>query len=218
MNLILIGPPGAGKGTQARYIQKTYHLNWLASGDLLRAEVKKASPLGQKVAQILASGGLVDNDTMVALIQKAIKMTAHHKQGFILDGFPRTRQQAEQLQSMLNKENTVIDHIIVLNVDDALLIDRISKRFQCRHCGAIYNDDFNPPKKADLCDQCGTYHSFERRKDDKKHVIEKRLQHYHQEVTPMLSFYQKSGIALVEINAMKTIPDVQKHIDTILAN
>ena len=218
MNLLLIGPPGAGKGTNAQYINQHYHLHWLASGDLLREEVAKASPLGQKVKDILAQGKLVDDGTMIELIRLHIHPLVQQQRGFILDGFPRTTQQAHALHEMLNEEKAILDKIIVLDVDDDVLVKRISHRRSCGHCGAIYNMQSRPPQRADICDRCGKKNTLTQRSDDKEEVLRERLHLYHEQADPLLAFYQAQGHAISHIDAMADIAQVQKRIDSVLAS
>ncbi|MBC6443910.1 MAG: adenylate kinase [Alphaproteobacteria bacterium GM202ARS2] len=218
MNLLLIGPPGAGKGTNAQYINQHYHLHWLASGDLLREEVAKASVLGKKVKEILEQGKLVDDETMIQLIRHPIHGLVREQRGFILDGFPRTTQQAQALQTMLREEGTSIDKIIVLDVDDDVLVKRISHRFSCTHCGAVYNMLYHPPKHADTCDRCGRKNTLKQRSDDKEEVVRERLHLYHQQADPLLVYYQEQACSISHIDAMADIAAVQKRIDSVLAS
>ena len=178
MNLILLGPPGAGKGTQAEYLHEQHKLAKLSTGDMLRACAKETgSVLGEKVKAIMAAGQLVPDEVMIDLIRNRINAGDCAK-GFILDGFPRTIPQAEALDAMLAAEGKSLSAVIELKVDDAALVERISGRFACTACGAGYHDHFKQPTKQGVCDACGAT-EFSRRADDKPETVAKRLQAYH---------------------------------------
>ncbi|MCC7259727.1 MAG: adenylate kinase [Alphaproteobacteria bacterium] len=213
MNLILLGPPGAGKGTQADVIAARLKLAKLSTGDMLRAAVAEGSELGKKVKDIMVSGALVPDDIIIAMIRDRIKQP-DCKNGYILDGFPRTLAQAEALDGMLAKEGTALDHVIELAVDDAALIERISGRFSCAKCGAGYNDKSKPTRKTGVCDACaGT--EFIRRKDDNAATVSERLKAYHAQTAPLLPYYRKKG-NLAAVDGMADIKDVERQIAVIL--
>jgi adenylate kinase len=214
MNLILLGPPGAGKGTQAQLLKDKRGLVQLSTGDMLRAAVASGSELGKTVKSIMASGGLVPDETMINLIADRIAQPDCAK-GFILDGFPRTTRQAEALDAMLAAKGLKLDGVIELKVDDAALVERISGRYSCGKCGAGYHDSYKKPKKAGVCDSCGS-EQFTRRDDDKAAVVASRLEAYHRQTAPLLPYYQARGV-LRTVDGMAGIDEVQGQIEKVLA-
>lgn len=214
MNLILLGPPGAGKGTQADYLHQRYGLAKLATGDMLRAAAASGSETGQKLKAIMAAGQLVPDDTMIALIRERIQQ-ADCARGFILDGFPRTIPQAEALDSMLSAVGRELSAVIELAVDDVEMVARISGRYACAKCSAGYHDSFRQPKQAGVCDACGAK-AFSRREDDKPETVGKRLESYHRSTAPLLPYYQARGI-LRTVDGMADIAEVTRQIEAILA-
>ena len=212
MNILLLGPPGAGKGTQAKRLEERYGMVQLSTGDMLRAERKAGTPLGKQVQAIMDAGKLVSDDIMIALIANSISKLGG--KGFILDGFPRTVPQAEALDRMLAQNHIAIDQVIELTVDEAVLVDRISGRFSCKGCGASYHDRHNPPKQAGTCDICGS-HDFERRPDDNAETVKARLKAYRDQTAPILPYYKAKGL-LRSVDGMAPIDTVTQQIEIIL--
>ena len=212
MNILLLGPPGAGKGTQAKRLEERYGMVQLSTGDMLRAERASGSALGRQVQAIMDAGKLVSDDIMIALI--AQRIVGLKGKGFILDGFPRTVPQAEALDEMLQENGIAVDHVIELTVDEGALIDRISGRFSCSKCGASYHDRYHRPKHEGVCDICGS-HDFTRRPDDKAETVKARLAAYRDQTAPILPYYRGKGL-LRSIDGMADIDLVTKQIETIL--
>jgi adenylate kinase len=214
MNLILLDPPGAGKGTQSDYLRDTHKLTKLSTGDMLREAVAKGTEVGMKAKEIMATGGLVPDDIMIRIIRDAI-WGDNCPNGFILDGFPRTTAQAHALDKMLRDEEKNLDVVIELKVDDAALVARIAGRFSCKKCGAGYHDSFKQPLKAGTCDSCGSS-EFTRREDDKAETVAKRLEAYHAMTAPILPYYAEKGI-LKTVDGMADIAEVTAAIEKIVA-
>jgi len=212
LNILLLGPPGAGKGTQAKRLEERYGMVQLSTGDMLRAERASGSALGRQVQAIMDAGKLVSDDIMIALI--AQRIVGLKGKGFILDGFPRTVPQAEALDEMLQENGIAVDHVIELTVDEGALIDRISGRFSCSKCGASYHDRYHRPKHEGVCDICGS-HDFTRRPDDKAETVKARLAAYRDQTAPILPYYRGKGL-LRSIDGMADIDLVTKQIETIL--
>ncbi len=213
MNIVLLGPPGAGKGTQARRLQDAYGLVQLSTGDMLRAAVAAGTPLGQKAKKIMEAGQLVPDDLIVGMIAERITQP-DCRNGFILDGFPRTVPQAEALDEMLAERRQKLDHVIEMKVDDAALIDRVSGRFSCTKCGAGYHDRHKPTKKPGVCDVCGAT-QFTRRADDNAETMAARLATYHAQTAPILPYYRAKGV-LKTVDGMAPIEAVGEAIARVL--
>jgi adenylate kinase len=215
MNIILLGPPGAGKGTQAKRLEERYGLVQLATGDMLRAHKEAGSELGQKVKPIMDAGKLVPDEILIAMIAERIERP-DVRNGFILDGFPRTVPQAEALDTMLAVHHRKLDHVIEMKVDEAALVDRVTGRFSCTKCGASYHDRYKQPRQAGVCDVCGNK-SFSRRADDNADTFKTRLAAYRAQTAPILPYYTAKGI-LVAVDGMADIDQVTRDIEQIVKN
>jgi adenylate kinase len=213
VNIILLGPPGAGKGTQAQFLQDTRGLVQLSTGDMLRAAVASGSSLGQQAKKIMEAGELVPDAIMVALIADRISQP-DCKSGFILDGFPRTVKQAEALDEMLTEKGLRLDAVIEMKVDDNALTARITGRYSCKNCGAGYHDTFKKPKTEGVCDKCGRM-EFVRRADDTLEAVSKRLKVYHDQTAPILPYFEAKGI-LRSVDGMADISVVTEAVEKIL--
>ena len=213
MNLILLGPPGAGKGSQAATIAASRGLVQLSTGDMLRAAVQSGTELGKQVKPIMERGELVPDELVIGIIDERIAQP-DCENGFILDGFPRTLPQAAALDDLLEKRNKQLDLVIELKVDDAVLIERISGRFACAKCGAGYHDKFKQPKTQGVCDVCGST-EFVRRADDNAETVKTRLMAYYKETAPLIGYYFAKG-KLKSINGMASIEEVAREIERLL--
>lgn len=213
MNLILLGPPGAGKGTQARRLEDTRGLVQLSTGDMLRAMVKEGGPLGQQAQEIMSAGKLMPDELMVEIIGERISKP-DVANGFILDGFPRTVAQAEALDKMLTEKGLKLDHVVEMKVVDDVLVERICGRYTCAKCGKGYHDSFEKPAVEGVCDSCGGT-EFKRRADDNAETVTTRLAQYHEQTAPILPYYSDRGV-LKTVDGMADIDDVTVAINAIL--
>lgn len=214
MNIILLGPPGAGKGTQAQRLQQEHGMIQLSTGDMLRAAVASGSELGQKAKGIMERGELVPDELMVGLIEDRIAQPDCAK-GFILDGFPRTLAQAEALDRMLTASGARLDRVVEMEVDEAALTERIVGRFSCAKCGAGYHDKFKRPKADGVCDVCGSK-EFTRRKDDNAETVKTRMAAYRAQTEPLLPYYGARGV-LRKVDGMAPMDVVYRQISAVLA-
>lgn len=212
MNLVLLGPPGAGKGTQAKLLQDSRSLLKLSTGDMLRAAVAAGTDLGRKAGDIMERGQLVPDNMVIELIAEHID--EDEGKGFILDGFPRTIAQAEALDRLLKERGEKLDLVIVMGVNDEALIERIAGRFACVTCGEGYHDVYKMPKVGGVCDRCGGT-QFVRRRDDNEEVVRSRLKAYHAQTEPLIDYYSGQGKVRM-VDGMKDIGTVEKEIETAL--
>ncbi len=210
MNLILLGPPGAGKGTQAQFLAQRYGLVQLSTGEILRAAVQAKTEMGLKAKATMDKGGLVPDNVVIDIIATRL-VEPDCAGGFILDGFPRTLAQAAVLDTILERLNKTLDAVIEIKVDEGALVDRLCGRFSCAKCGAGYHDRHKPPKAAGLCDACGSS-EFARRADDNVETLKNRLMAYYCETAPLVGYYFAQG-KLRSLDGMATIDEVQGQIE-----
>lgn len=215
MNIILLGPPGAGKGTQAKFLEEKYGMVQLSTGDMLRIAVKRGEPLGLEAKKLMDTGALVPDDLMIRMIEDRIKQPDCEK-GFILDGFPRTVPQAQALDVMLAIHKKNLDAVIELKVDEAALVERVTGRFTCAKCGAGYHQKFKPTKVDGICDVCGST-EFVCRPDDNPETMITRLKAFRDQTAPILPYYQGMGL-LKSVDGMAAMDQVQKSIDVVLGH
>lgn len=213
MKLILLGAPGAGKGTQAKRLEEAYGLVQLSTGDMLRAEVASGSELGQELKSVMDAGQLVTDNLMISMISSRVEQD-DCKKGYILDGFPRTTAQAEALDSMLAQKGQKLDEVIEMKVNEDVLVARITGRYTCANCGQGYHDIYQKPKVEGVCDKCdGT--SFTRRDDDNEETVRSRLVSYREQTAPIAEHYKAKGM-LKTVDGMADIDDVTSQLKAIL--
>ena len=212
MNIILLGPPGAGKGTQAARLVATRGMVQLSTGDMLREAVASGSPVGLEAKAVMDRGELVSDAIVSALIGE--RLDAAGEQGAIFDGYPRTRQQAEALDLLLAERGRRLDHVIELVVDENELVKRITGRFTCAKCGASYHDSFRPTKVPGVCDVCGST-EFKRRPDDNEETVRTRMAEYRAKTEPILPYYEERNLVR-RVDGMASVDEVAAQIDAIL--
>lgn len=215
MNLILLGPPGAGKGTQASRLVRERGLVQLSTGDMLRAAVAAGTDVGLRAKAVMDAGGLVSDEIVNGILSERLD-APDARAGFILDGYPRTAVQAEALGGMLAAKGLHLDHVIELQVDEEALVDRITGRFTCGKCGEGYHDHFKLPKEAGVCDVCGAT-EFKRRADDNEATVRQRMAEYRAKTAPIIPHYESLGL-VSRIDGMAAMGEVAAGIDAILAS
>lgn len=213
MNIILLGPPGAGKGTQASHLESTRGMIQLSTGDMLRAAVKSGSPVGLQAKAVMEAGELVSDAIVSGIIDEKLA-SLDPAQGVIFDGYPRTAAQAEQLDTILAGRGRTLDKVIELEVNEDKLVERIVGRYTCAVCGAGYHDHFKQPKVAGTCDVCGS-HEFKRRPDDNEETVRTRMAEYRAKTEPIIPIYQARGL-LARVDGMGEIGAVTAAIEAIL--
>jgi len=213
MNIILLGPPGAGKGTQAQRRVAQRGMGQLSTGDMLRAVVKAGTPVGLKAKAVMEAGELVSDEIVSGIIGEALDQLAPET-GVIFDGYPRTAPQAESLDALLAERNRKLDHVIELEVDEDALVDRITGRFTCANCGAGYHDRYKQPKVEGVCDVCGST-EFKRRPDDNEETVRTRMAEYRAKTAPILPIYEARGI-VDRVDGMADIDAVSQAVGAIL--
>lgn len=212
MNLIFLGPPGAGKGTQASLLSEALNIPQISTGDILRNAVRTGTPMGVRAKSFMDSGSLVPDEVVVGIVEERLQ-GADCTHGFILDGFPRTVAQADALASMLTRLGKEIEHVLSMVVDDEELLTRIGGRRMCEKCGKGYHTLFDPPKVSDICDQCGA--KLYQRDDDKVETMRKRLDEYYQKTAPLIQYYSEKDL-LRPIPGIGDIKDIQNRIVEVL--
>ncbi|MFU7529594.1 adenylate kinase [Qipengyuania sp. ASV99] len=214
MNIILLGPPGAGKGTQSAGLVERHGMKQLSTGDMLRAAVKEQTPVGLAAKAVMDRGELVSDEIVSSLIDENLA-ALDTGTGAIFDGYPRTAAQGEQLDELLAKHGRTLDHVIELEVNVDALVERITGRFSCGNCGALYHDTANPPAKDGVCDVCGST-EFKRRPDDNEETVRTRMDEYRAKTAPILPAYEARGL-VARIDGMAGIDEVAGAIDAVLA-
>jgi adenylate kinase len=214
IRVVLLGPPGAGKGTQAKLLQEMFEACQISTGDILRKAVAEKTPLGQKAASFINSGALVPDDVILKLVAERLKDKECAK-GFLLDGFPRTVGQADGLRELLRPLGLELDHVLSIQVPHEVIVERLSGRRTCKECGAMYHIVFGPPKQAGLCDKCGG--TLLQRDDDREETIAARLKVYESQTAPLADYYRRQGL-LREINGAGSVEEIRSRVNAALGD
>ena len=209
MILVFLGPPGAGKGTQAKKLAEDKGFVHISTGDILRDAVRKGTPLGKKAKEYMERGELVPDDLMVALIEEVFP----EGKGVVIDGFPRTVPQAEALDRMLSKRGISVDRAVLFDIPDEEVITRLTGRRSCPNCGAVYHMKFNPPRRDEVCNRCGT--KLLQREDDREEVVRRRLKVYREQTAPLVDYYRSKGI-LITLDASRPIEEVYQDLKRLV--
>ncbi len=213
MNIILLGPPGAGKGTQAQRLVEAHGMRQLSTGDMLRAAVKAATPVGLQAKAVMERGDLVSDEIVSALIGEELDAMSSET-GAIFDGYPRTQAQADSLDALFTARGRKLDRVIELDVDEEALVERITGRFTCANCGKGYHDKFEQPKQPGVCDRCGST-EFKRRPDDNETTVRTRMGEYRMKTAPILPIYEARGL-VSRVDGMAALDDVTAAIEQVL--
>lgn len=212
MKVIMLGPPGAGKGTQSKRIAEKFNIPHISTGDIFRKAIKEKTPLGEKAVDYLEKGLLVPDEIVVGIVEERLKESDCSK-GFVLDGFPRTMDQVKGLEDFMANSGIKLDYVVNIQVDQEALIERFTGRRMCQNCGATFHINYNPPKTQGTCDKCGA--DLIIRKDDQIETVKKRLEVYDESTAPLIDFYKSKNL-LVDIDGSKPIDDVFGDIDSRL--
>ena len=214
IRIVLLGPPGAGKGTQAKLLQDKYSACQVSTGDILRGAVRDQTPIGKEASEYINRGALVPDDVIVKLVGERLK-AKDCDNGFILDGFPRTINQAKSLQEILNARGLTLDRVLSIEVPQKLIVERLAGRRTCKDCGALYHTVFDPPKTKGVCERCGG--ELYQREDDREETIKARLITYDQQTAPLIDYYRERGM-LSSVDGVGTVDEIHDRMSQALGS